>query len=105
MINEHLITGTVTLILGFFGKSFWDFWKNRDIIKGQIDTRKKLSDLEKVYREKISSLEDEIHALESQRDKTNTAVKMMLTIFEEKYGKDKTYTAVILQVKKILNQE
>lgn len=102
IFNETVVTAIASVVLGALGKEFWSYWKNRDVIKGQVDTLKKISEMEKKHTKKIQELEDEIHELETQREKTNTAIKMMLTIFEGEYGKDPMYKSVIAELKKYL---
>lgn len=91
MINETVITALVSVLLGIFGKEFWDFWKNRDIIKGQIDCKEKIAQLEKKLLEE-----------ESERKQTTVAVSMLLNIFEVEYGTESKYQSTIDQVRTYL---
>ena len=70
ILNETIVTAIASVIVTLLGKEFWIFWKNRDTIKGQINLNKKIVKLEK------------------KLIRSNTAVSMLLTYLESKYGDD-----------------
>lgn len=102
IVNETiitaLITGVTTMIVTIFGKNFWDFWKNRDIIKGQLKCKEKIAALE----EEIHELETKLLREESLRNQTTIAINMLINIFDSEYGKDSKYKAIISEVKKYI---
>ena len=102
VFNETVVTGVVTLVLGFFGKGFWDMVKNRDTIKGQLDCKAKIAKLEKELAEERTQREVERAEDRGFRKQTNTAVTMLLNIFEVEYGKDSKYKSTIEEVRKYL---
>ena len=87
MINETIITAMVTIVATLFGKEFWDFWKNRDTIKVQVDLQQKITRLEKMLI------------------KSNTAVNMLLTYLESKYKDDSQDHDIIEKVRTYLSEE
>tara|TARA_R110000803_G_scaffold186360_1_gene248762 strand:+ start:288 stop:572 length:285 start_codon:yes stop_codon:yes gene_type:complete len=81
VFNETVIAAVAAVIGTLFSREMWSFWKNRDTIKGQINLSKKIVNLEK----------DLIRA--------KTAVNMLLTYLESKYGNDAQDKDIIEKVR------
>jgi len=87
MVNETMVTAFFSLVLGVFGKEFWDFWKNRDTIKVQL------------------KLNQRIVSLEKRLLKSTTAVQMLLVYLESKYSEDTKDHDMIEKVRTYLTDD
>lgn len=100
MVNETVVTAIVSILLGVFGKEFWDFWKNRDTIKGQLDCKEEIANLKKECAEKITEITKKLNSEANERKQTNSIVLMLLNVLEDEYGDKIKFKNAMTQVKK-----